>query len=327
MKPLNLFYSEPQADRWIKFDRYPRMIIRRLLRGKPRPGGVMMVAINLMKGLDKIGVDYRFNDYVYIKNHPDELACIIGKPHLLFKKKWRNPILFGAGVFSHPSDCPDLFAKYPNVQRILVPGEWMRKMFEPFYRDKVISWPVGIDTDYWRPQAGEKQFDFLIYDKIRWEHDQFQTELIDPIVELLEQRDLSYRFIKYGNYTPSQLKTKLGQSRAVIFLCEHETQGLAYQQILATDTPILAWNRGGYWQDTEYYPHRVRYDPVTSVPYWDDRCGRTFTGADDFNLALELFTGTRAKNAYSPRAYILENLTLEKCASEYVNIVRSLNGE
>jgi len=327
LKPLNLFYSEPEPDRWMKFDRYPRRILRRLFRGKPRPGGVMMVALNLMKGLDKLGVKYRFNDYAYINEHPHELACIIGKPHLLFEKKWPNPILFGAGVFSHPSDCPDLFVKYPNVRRILVPGEWVREMFEPFYGDKVIAWPVGIDTDYWQPRTDEKQFDFLIYDKIRWEHNRYQKELIDPIVQILQAHNLAYHFIKYGDYNPPELKTKLGQSRAAIFLCEHETQGLAYQQILATGTPILAWNRAGCWQDPEYYPNRVRYQPVTSVPYWDSRCGETFAGVTDFAPVLKVFTERLTKQQYSPRKYILEHLTLEKCASEYVGIVRSLNGE
>jgi len=109
-------------------------------------------------------------------------------------------------------------------------------------------------------------------------------------------------------------------------LCEHETQGLAYQQILSTNTPILAWDRGGYWQDPEYYPGRVCYEPVTSVPYWDRRCGETFSALSDFATALKTFTGALAKNGYSSRKYILENLTLEKCASEYMNIARLVNG-
>jgi hypothetical protein len=326
LKPLNIFYSEPDADRWFKYDRYPRKMIRRLARGKPRPGGVMMVAINLMKGLEKIGVKYRFNDYAYIKRHPQELACIIGKPHMLFERKWENPVIFGAGIFSHPSDCPDLLTQYPNVQKILVPGEWMRKMFEPFYGDKVLSWPVGIDTDYWQPQNGSKEFDFLIYDKIRWDHDQYQNELIDPITQVLDEHSLIYDFIKYGEYKATDLKSKVQQCKAVIFLCEHETQGLAYQQILATNTPILAWDRGGYWKDPAYYPG-VKYAPVSSVPYWDQRCGEKFLDAADFTLTLNRLLDSIAKNAYSPRDYILEHLTLEQCALEYVKIVQSQNGE
>ena len=70
VRPLNIFYEEPDPDRWFKYDHYLRKIIRRILRGKQRPGGVMMIAINLMKGLDKIGIPYRFNDYNHIKKHP-----------------------------------------------------------------------------------------------------------------------------------------------------------------------------------------------------------------------------------------------------------------
>ncbi|HEY4324126.1 MAG TPA: hypothetical protein VGN20_09070 [Mucilaginibacter sp.] len=324
-KPINLFYSEPNPDRFFKYDRYPRKLIRRIVRGKQRPGGVMTIAINLMKGLDRIGVPYRYNDYSYIKKHPEEIACLIGKPHLLFEKKWRNPILFGAGIYSHPIECPDLFIKYPNVKRFLVPGEWMRNMCEPWYHDKVISWPVGIDTQYWQPQEGLKNFDFLIYDKIRWDYQQQKSELIDPVTRILDEKNLTYQFIKYGNYTHTELMDKLKASKAVIFLCEHETQGSAYQQILATNTPILAWDRGGYWQDPYYYPDKVKYKPASSVPYWDERCGEKFSGANDFDEKLNEFLSKR--DGFTPRNYILENLTLEICAEKYLQIHHQVEKE
>jgi glycosyltransferase involved in cell wall biosynthesis len=322
---LNLFYEEPDPDRWIRYDRYPRKVIRQLVRGPQRPGGVMMVALNLMKGLDKIGVPYRFNDYRYIKKHPQEIACIIGKPHVLLDKKWQNPVIFGAGVYSHPIECPDLFERYPNVKRFLVPGEWMRDMCEPYYGDKVTAWPVGIDTEQWKPLKGEKTFDFLIYYKIRWQHERMEKELVEPITETLDAQNNSYQFIRYGNYTHDELTEKLKASKAVIFLCEHETQGSAYQQVLATNTPILAWDRGGYWQDPAYYPRRVKYQPVSSVPYWDERCGLKFTDADDFSEKVNIFLNNL--NTYKPRDYILENLTLEKCAEKYLEIYRQVEGE
>ena len=318
IRPLNLFYEEPDPDRWVKFDRYPRKFIRRLIRGKQRPGGVMMIAINLMKGLDKIGVPYRFNDYSYIKRHPEEIACIIGKPQVLFDKKWQNPVILGAGIYSHPIECPDLFERYPNVKRFLVPGEWMRLMCKPYYGDKVVAWPVGIDTEEWKPAGNEKAVDFLIYDKIRWNKAEMEDQLVKPLTELLERHKLSYQFIRYGSYTHVELKEKLNNSKAVIFLCEHETQGSAYQQVLATNTPILAWDRGEYWQDLTYYPDRVKYQPVTSVPYWDERCGTKFTGTIDFEEKLSLFLS--GMNRFKPRDYILENLTLEKCAEKYLVI-------
>jgi glycosyltransferase involved in cell wall biosynthesis len=326
-KPLNIFYSEPDPDRWLPLDRYPRRLIRRLVRGKSRPGGVAMVAINLVKGLDKLGIKYRLNDYNYIRKHPGEIACIIGKPQVLFDRKWKNPVIFGAGIYSHPTDYPNLFSDHPNVKRFLVPGEWMRKMCEPYYSDKVVAWPTGIDTDAWSPAAvqGETVCDFLVYDKIRWEHGHYEKTLIVPIKNTLDQQKLTYQFIRYGQYAHIDLIEKLKNSKAVIFLCEHETQGLAYQQILSSGKPILAWDRGGYWQDPGYYPQRVKYQPVSSVPYWDERCGVKFTGIDDFEIKLEQFI--EQLHGFRPRAYIMENLTLEKCAQKYLDIWREVENE
>jgi hypothetical protein len=324
-KPINIFYSEPDPDRWFTYDRYPRRLIRRLVRGEQKPGGVATIAINLLKGFDRIDFPYRYNDYSYIRKHPEEIACIIGKPHLVFERKWKNPIILGAGIYSHPIECADLFGKYPNVKRVLVPGEWMCDMFMPAYGNKVLSWPVGIDTERWKPYDSVKSFDFLIYDKIRWQHEQMEKELVTPVTKVLDEQKLSYHFIKYGQYTHSELTEKLKVSKAVIFLCEHETQGLAYQQILATNTPILAWDRGGFWQDPHYYPERVKYQPVSSVPYWDEHCGVKFANAADFEPKLNLFLNKI--NNFKPRDYILENLTLEKCAEKYLAIFSEVENE
>ena len=77
----------------------------------------------------------------------------------------------------------------------------------------------------------------------------------------------------------------------MIFLCEHETQGIAYQQALSCGVPILAWDRGGFWQDPEFYPHRVKFAPVSSVPYWDDRCGIKFASIEEFDDACAAVLG------------------------------------
>ncbi|WP_231461807.1 glycosyltransferase [Pedobacter sp. Leaf132] len=323
-KILNIFYQEPNPDRWIKYDRYPRQIIRRIIRGKQKPGGVMMVALQLLKGLDNLGIPYRFNDFQYAKKNPDELIGVIGKPQLIFDEKFKNPILFGAGVFSHPIDCPDLFEKYPNVKKMLVPGEWMRKMCEPFYHDKVETWPVGIDTDKWKPEIikDKQNIDFLIYNKIRWNNEYYNKDLVIPILCELDSRNLTYKLINYGKYDHSELISSLSNARAAIFLCEHETQGIAYQQILATNTPILAWDMGGFWLDPSYYPEKVKFKPVSSVPYWNKDCGEKFENIEQFKKKLITFLSNF--QLYRPREFIVENLTLEICAEKYYNIYKGL---
>jgi glycosyltransferase involved in cell wall biosynthesis len=327
VQKLNLFYEELETDRWLPLDRYPRRLIRRILRGKPRIGGQRRVFLNLCAGLRNLGVKYRVNDYRHIKSNPDELACIVGKPHVLDKIEWKNPILFGAAVFSHPTDDPDLFERLP-VRKVLVPGEWMRIMCEPHWGDQVAAWPVGIDTERWCPKTADLRspisdlhpVDFLFYDKVLWEHDRFENELIQPIRNELKKRGLSFHEIRYGFYEEEDFENLLRQCRAMIFLCEHETQGIAYQQALSCGVPILAWDRGGFWQDPAYYPHKVKFAPVTSVPYWDERCGIKFGNASEFPSRLDEFWGRFQQGAFRPRDYILDNLTLEKCAKEYVSI-------
>jgi hypothetical protein len=317
--PLNLFYGEPEPDRWLPFDRYPRRMVRRLLRGAPPVGGQRRLFLNLCAGLDGLGVPYRVNDYRHARRHPDELACIVGKPFLLDAEEWKNPILFGAAVFSHPDECPDLLQRYP-VRAVLVPGEWMRRLFEPAYGTAVRAWPVGIDTDLWSPSQKTKDVDVLVYDKVRWEHDKFEKALIDPVLDALRRRGLCLETIRYGHYKEESFRALLGRSRAMVFLCEHETQGIAYQQALACGVPILAWDRGGFWQDPSYYPHKVRFGPVSSVPYWDNRCGLRFADASEFPARLDEFLDALAAGRLTSRDYVLENLTLERCARQYLDI-------
>jgi glycosyltransferase involved in cell wall biosynthesis len=324
-KCINLFYEELDPDRWIPYDRYLRRLIRRLIRGKPKPGGQMRVFLNLCAGLDKLGISYRINDYRYIQKHPEEIACIIGKHHVLDKIQWRNPILFGAAVFSHPCEDPNLFERLP-VRKMLVPGEWMRQMCQPYYGDRVAAWPIGIDTETWTstPIATKDVDIILLYDKVRWEHNTYEQNLINPVRSYLNERGLMTQIIRYGFYREEEFKNLLKRCKAMVFLCEHETQGIAYQQALSSGVPILAWDRGGYWQDPAYFPHKVKFAPVSSVPYWDDRCGIKFTGIEEFPSKLEEFLDKLHQNQFAPREYILENLTLEKCAQKYLDILNSI---
>jgi hypothetical protein len=321
---LNLFYEEPDPDRWVPLDRYPRRLLRHLLRGRPRPGGQARVFLNLCAGLDRIGVPYRVNDYRFIRKHPGELACIVGKPCVLDKVKWENPILFGASGYSEPVTDPRLLERLP-VRKVLVPGPWVETMCKPYWGTAVQAWPVGIHTDAWRPVGrAEKEFDVLLYDKIRWEHERFEHSLIETIRVTLRNRGRSFTEIRYGFYQENNFRKLLDRCRTMIFICEHETQGIAYQQALSCGVPILAWDRGGAWQDPAFYPRRIIFEPVSSVPYWDERCGLRFATTSEFEAMWDVFWDEFRNGNYDPRSYVMDNLTLEKCASEYLKITETI---
>ena len=322
-RPLNLYFSEERnVDRWVPLDRYARDWGRRLIFGRPRFSGQSRMFLNLCAGLDRIGVPFRVNDFGHARRHPEEVACILGKPNLLDRMKWRNPIVFGAAVYNHPLDRPDLLEQLP-VKKVLVPGEWMRRMCEPWWGSAVTAWPVGIDTVRWQPADG-KDTDILLYDKVLWQRASCERSLIAPIRNRLDRMGVSFREIRYGSYREADFLDALKRCRAMIFLCEHETQGIAYQQALSCGVPIFAWDRGGPWLDKSYYPHRVEFGPVSSVPYWDVRCGEKFAGMEDFAEGLDSFWSGVKNGRFSPRDYVLENLTLEQCARSYVDIVRSV---
>jgi glycosyltransferase involved in cell wall biosynthesis len=321
--PLNLFYEEPDPDRWLPFDRYPRRLVRRLVRGPARPGGAMRAFLNLVEGLDRIGEPYRVNDYRHIAAHPAELACVFGKPHVLDRIPRATPILFGTSIHSHPSDDPGLPARRP-IRRVLVPSAWVQKMFAEVWRDIVDVWPVGIDTGRWAPALDvAKDIDVLIYDKIAWQRERYQGELLSPLAAELARRGLIVQVLRYGSYREAELHALSQRVRSMVYLSRHETQGIAAQQMLSAGVPLFAWDEGGLWQDPKYAPDRVRFGPVTSVPYWDDRCGVKFRGGDDLLDAFDVFWRGLQAGSFAPRQLIVEQLGLEMQSAQYARIARA----
>jgi glycosyltransferase involved in cell wall biosynthesis len=319
---LNLFYEEPDPDRWVPFDRYPRRMIRTLVRGAPQPRGTLRAFLNLVEGLDRLGTAYRINDYRHIGNAPGELACVFGKPHVLDKIPKQTPILFGTSIYSHPNDNPGLPGTR-NIRQVLVPSRWVQSMFEAVWPDIVSVWPVGIDTDRWTPSPEtEKDVDVVIYDKLAWQQERYRRELLEPLHAELKRRALRVETLRYGSYREEELLSLSKRSRAMVFLSRHETQGIAAQQMLAAGVPLFAWDEGGFWQDPKYYPREVRFEPVTSVPYWDERCGVKFKGAADMVSAFDVFWRQVESGSFAPRQMVVERLTLEKCAADYVALAK-----
>jgi glycosyltransferase involved in cell wall biosynthesis len=313
---LNLFYEEPDPDRWVPFDRHPRRWIRRLLRGAEQPRGTMRAFLNLTDGLDRIGAPYRVNDFRHIANRSGELACVFGKPQVLARIPSRTPILFGTSIYSHPNDHPALPRERP-IRQVLVPSAWVQRMFEEVWPGIISVWPVGIDTERWTPDGATRDVDVLVYDKIYWERERSVRELLEPLMRELARRGLKVATLRYGEYDERDLLDLSRRARSMVYLSRHETQGIAAQQMMAAGVPIFAWDAGGYWQDPKYFPAHVKFAPVTSVPYWSDRCGVKFTGDGDLESAFARFWGGVERGAFEPRSLVVEQLSLEQQARAY----------
>lgn len=314
------FIKPPEKDRFFKGDAKIRQIIRRIVKGKPRPGGVEKVFINLCKGLDIIKQPYIVNlPFTLLK--PDDRVAILGAgKHCLDGYVASNKIVAGIGLMTHPSEWPNLCTTYPVV-KYLQHSEWANNVYKPYFGDKCAIWPVGIETDQWKPNENViKKYDVLVYNKIRWDKQKINYELREPILKTLYEKSLKYTELVYGNYSPDEFKNKLLQSKSVIFLVEHESQGIACGEMLSTNVPIFAWDNG-YCLDPNRFSWGQNEIPATSVPYFDDRCGMKFKDLAEFEARFSEFYKKVEKNKFAPREYILENLSLEKSASQFMKII------
>jgi hypothetical protein len=316
------YRPEPERDRFLPGDRWLRPAVRRIVRGRPRPGGIDKVMINLRLGLDRLGIPYEFNRG-FGSLRPDDLVGVLGRGRrCLDGYTRREPLVAGIGLMTHPSEWPTLFEDYP-VACYLQHSEWTVAVYRRYFGDRCAVWPVGIDTEGWRPTVAEaeKPVDFLVYDKILWERPKHERELLDPIGASLDRLGLTHQSLRYGAYEPGDYRTALGSCKAAIFLSAHESQGIAYQEALSAGVPILAWDPGRC-QDPERFRWGDPDIPTTSVPYFDDRCGARFADFPAFELSLAVFLEGMRAGAYKPRDYILENLTVEKCSRNFVEILR-----
>jgi hypothetical protein len=320
---LLYFKQNNLKDRWFYGDRYIRSVFK-LLFQKRKINSLERVFINLCKGLDLLAIKYKKN-LPFNQILPNDKIIVLGSgKHILDKYKQPNKIIAGIGLMTHPNDWPTLFEDYP-ISTYLQHSEWTTAIYNKWYRPNSCKiWPVGIDTRYWKPEKATKRTQVLIYVKFLWHQEQHKKELLDPIIDFLIQNAISYQLITYGGYHIQAYKDLLNHSKAMIFLCEHESQGLAYQEAMAMDVPIFAWNQG-LWLDKNLLTWGET-EPITasSVPYFNSTCGDTFKDFDEFKLGFERFCIKVEHGLFKPREYILNHLTLEKSAERMLAIIKEV---
>lgn len=282
MPAIHLYFrKQPIGYKWIPGDKYLINLFRNLFQ-KKRISGIEKVFINLCKGFDRLNVDYKVNQ-PFKKIKPDEAVVILGNgTYALSGYTQPNKIIAGIGLMTHPYEWPNLFQEYP-IARYLQHAAWTNNIYIAYYgKANCTQWPAGIDTEHWQPgHEALKQTDFLIYNKIMWNKPDINIQLRHPILNQLHQLGLTYKEITYGHYNEAEYYEALKSSRAMIFLCEHESQGFACCEAMSMNVPVFAWDQG-FWLDPNRFKWNDPVVPATSVPFFDHRCGMTFTNFEDF---------------------------------------------
>jgi hypothetical protein len=325
-KLILLFYKEFEKDKFIKYDRYFKRLVRPIYnfahtRQKKTGFGVSFELLH--RALSKQGWLVRVNDYSLARTHSYYPVGLVGFPEVLDGWNLPNPAILGPSLFDHPLLAPRLMEDR-RFRVYLVLAQWMHDMFRPIYGDACLRWFAGIDTDVWPDTSSHtKDIDFLVYDKIRWDHERLATQLLQPILDVLTRRGFRTHVIRYKYYDHKSYRRLLERARAMIFLCEHETQGLAYQEALACNIPVLAWNNG-YWSDPLWRKVSTMMIPASSVPFFSAECGDRFVDFAGFETALGRFLNRMP--SFQPRQYVLENLSMQQSSEIYSKAYFSLLG-
>lgn len=278
--------------------------------------GFYTVFLMLAEALRYVGAEVRINDFAAASNMPDHPIGIAGYGAALDAvRDLPNPRLIGPGVTLSPWEPAGLYDDARN-KGVIVHCDWLAEVMRPWHDGRLWLWFAGFDlTRYRDGRDAPKQYDLLIYDKIYHRRDDYYPRTIGALSALLEAVGLTSTIVRYGHYHLDDYKRLLQASRAMAFFSHAETQGIAYQEALASNVPVFAWDEGA-WLDP--LAAKLGPDPVlcSSVPFWDERCGRTFKVA---GLADEWRVFWAAIAQYEPRAFVADRLSLQRSAEAYLS--------
>jgi len=278
--------------------------------------GPIKVFYNLVKGLNKIGYPYTLNRSLTSTRrlwvHNDLRALTELPPHILK--------LLGPNLVVLPRDLP---VSYPfPCSFYLHHSRWAVDVWtqEGFRQCPLRVWPVGIDTEVFTARPAKKSDEVLLYYKYR------HLKELTHVRKKLSAANISYIVMTCGQYAEADFIKQVQSCSFIIWLGRQESQGIALQECLAMNVPILVIDAPTlfdvYPLPPDMFPERLRAFRTTAAPYFDDRCGHVIQSIDDLDHGIEIMR--ERFNEFSTREFVLEKLSLEKQAREFVGLFDEL---
>ena len=275
--------------------------------------GPGVVIKNLVMGLHELDVDI-------VAAHEQADTCVCLHNPLLFRDMWDEIDIVGPNSFVIPS--PETTHHFTDF---LVPSQWVKDTYSDYecMKDKSIHiWSVGVDTEEWKPSnipVDQRPLDCLIYYK------NADAELMKEVEALCAKHKLSTGMLRYGSYKEEDLKNAMHIAKFCILVTRTESQGLAYMQMLSSNMSCFVFEKPE-WDDQA----PIGVCPASSVPYFDERCGKKVLQTASIEEKHEAFCEFLEKfrnGDYNPRKYIMENHTIEMGAKNFLDIVSSVKSK
>jgi len=203
------------------------------------------------------------------------------------------------------------------------PSSWPIKFWEhyqyfnDFQKSKLSvpfkPFPLPVNTDKFIPVKNKREKVFIYFKRRK-------REELTLIQTFLQNKNIDYKIFNYiKRYQEEDYLKYLQESKYGIILGAHESQGFAIEEALSCNVPLLVWNVKSMKQEegTNYLDLFA-----TSIPYWDNRCGEYFYKKEEFETKYNEFISKL--DTYKPREFILENLSVEKCAENFKTLVSNI---
>lgn len=220
--------------------------------------------------------------------------------------------LMGPCMVGRPPEKPWLWIKHKHHILASYQQLWYFSLFKEVLESgcTLHCCPTGIDTDAFNDKDKQIQFDFFTYQKNR------QWDEVNVLREMLTSRGLKEAPpIAYGSYAEEELINRCKTCKFCLMVDMPETQGIAHMEILSCGTPMLVSDVQRLSPDFGDESRNV----LTTLPYFDDRCGEKAPHNDLFLPHLDKFL--HRLHTYRPREYILDNHTLKRAAQRYLEFL------
>ena len=253
---------------------------------------VFYIEANHLTGLDN-SFDYLLclNDYVPPNRIPPNCKVIYGPHFFVFPTDRSHPI------WKHAHDSRFVYNTL---------SDWNLKLHSRMCNAiQFVSRPFGIDLDS-IPKVENTRNSIMVYCKFR------DTSLYSHVTSILSGKGLKYSTVIYGSYNDADFKAKLMDTKFVVWIGCHESQGFAFQETLAMNVPILVWDVRTMCEEIANgmpsYADPTLY--ATAASYWsDDECGIKFYDSSEFEGKFDDMS--QRYTEFEPRKFIERELSLD----------------
>jgi len=245
--------------------------------------------------------------------------------------------------------------QYNNYLHFIAASDWHRRFLMECLPEKskgktFDAWPIGIDTDFYKPKEKKIKYDCLFHLKHGRVFDEWGIfEDLVKKFKLKTPRNRNKHLIN-GQYTPKQMVDRCASCKFIITIGCSETQGIGKMEMMSNNTPMFVLDCNSHYAFNAIQSNF----PATTVPFWSKKCGivlheKDFTKEyrpakapscnpksirkkshypklgrtleieyiyEQFNLFL------KSLKSYNPREFILKKHTLEKSAKNLIKIFK-----